>query len=143
MSLTLYNNSVVGRIMDFPVSNEACACDRSSSVMSEYTSLYFVCILCVCCVLCTACVCVYVCVASSSGSPIFSAGERGREEEKERGGGRERERERKRERGEGENMCPLIIGNLVTHSPQSPLPLTSIFLTCPRLPLVRPSLLPL
>ena len=38
MSVTLYN-SVVCRIMDFPVSNQAHACDGSSSVMSGYTSL--------------------------------------------------------------------------------------------------------
>ena len=40
MSVTLYN-SVVCWIMDFPVSNQACACDGSSSItcMSGYTSL--------------------------------------------------------------------------------------------------------
>ena len=67
-------------------------------VLCQSIQVCILCAFCVCVVYYVQHVCVYVCVASSSGSPIFSAGERGREEEKERGGGRERERERKRER---------------------------------------------
>lgn len=58
-------------------------------VLCQSIQVCILCAFCVCVVYYVQHVCVYVCVASSSGSPIFSAGERGREEEKERGGERE------------------------------------------------------